>query len=164
MYFKTFAMGELSKSEIRELFQKTCHNPDVMSTLINQEQVVYRVFNDLQKKPIMQILHEIKILDFLQQAPTKKCRLQIYLDIEDGLWKLVENTFLSGAEFVPQFLEHINKIENVKAVYKIVIIGSQETISNFAQMEADWHRSKTPPPSISDVAERAMQKHTIVKL
>src|SRR5271163_534360 len=146
IHVNMFAMDTLSKSDIRDLFEKTCHNPDLMATLVDQKQVVYRIFNDMQKKSIMEILIELKILDFLEQAPTKKCRLQIYLDAEDGVWKLVEYTFLTGAEFIPQFLEHINKIENVKAVCKIVIIGSQETISNFAQMEADLHSVKTSPP------------------
>src|SRR5271163_5117471 len=98
-----------------------------------------------RKKPIMEILREIEILDFLQQAPTKKCRLQIYLDAQDGLWKLVEYTFLTGAEFVPQFLEHINKIENVKSVCKIVIMGTETGLdkSKTSDVETGSDKSKT---------------------
>src|SRR5271163_883278 len=150
IHVNMFAMDALSKSDICELFQKTCHNPDLMATLVDQKQVVYIIFNDMQKKPIMEILTEIKILDFLEQAPTKKCRLQIYLDAEDGVWKLVEYTFLTGAEFIPQFVEHIQKIENVKAVCKIVITGSEKTITNFGQIESE---SKT-----SDIEKKLMVK------
>src|SRR5271163_3801125 len=156
IHVNMFAMDALSKSDIRELFEKTCGNDDVMSTLVDQKQIVYRIFNDMQKKSIMEILTEIKILDFLDQTPTKKCRLQIYLDAEDGVWKLVEYTFLTGAEFIPQFLEHIQKIENVKAVCKIVIMGSEKTITNLGQIDSE---SKT-----SDIEKCPVEKKHMVKL
>ena len=148
-------MDTLSKSDMCELFEKTCHHPDLMVTLVDRGQVVYRIFNDMQKKPITEILREIMISDFLEQMQAKKCQLQIYLDLEEGVWKLVEYTFLTGAEFVPQFLEHIQKIEHVKDVYKIVVMGSEKSISNL-QIGSE---SKT-----SDIERCPKEKKLMVKL